>query len=107
MYFNNVHILVFVAIVAIGLVVGKFVAWCNIRLPENKKIFCKEFFSANKEGLPYNYIFMILIATLYVAILYKFGIKKDDFFKNLDLIKFIILLIIYSPLYNKLKYLPN
>lgn len=92
MYFNNVHILFFVAIAAIGLLVGKFIAWCNIRLPENKKVWSKEFFSANKEGLPYNYVFMILVSLLYIAILYKFGIKKDNFFKNLDLIKFIVLI---------------
>lgn len=92
MYFNNVHILFFVAIAALGLVVGKFIAWCNIRLPENKKIFSTEFFEINKEGLPYNYVFMILVAILYICVLYKYGIKKDDFFKNLDLIKFIILI---------------
>ena len=38
MYFNNVHILNFVLIAAIGLIVGKFIAWCNIRIPEKKKI---------------------------------------------------------------------
>lgn len=92
MYFNNVHILFFVAIIAIGLIVGKFIAWCNIRLPENKKIFSKDFFKINREGLPYNYVFMILTSILYVAVLYKFGIKKDDFFKNLDLIKFMVLI---------------
>ena len=48
MYFNNVHILFFVAIAALGLVVGKFIAWCNIRLPEYKKIFSTEFFITNK-----------------------------------------------------------
>lgn len=91
MYFNDVHILFFVAIAALGMFIGKFLAWCNKRFSENKRIFSKEFFSANKEGLPYNYVFMIITALLYIAILYKFGIKKDDFLKNLELIKFIIL----------------
>lgn len=92
MYFNNVHILFFVAIALLGLIVGKFTAWCNMRLPEKKKIFSKEFFKYNKEGLKYNYIFMIIIATIYIALLYKFGISKHDILKNLELIKFIILL---------------
>ena len=39
MFFNNVHILVYLGIGIIGLIVGKFCAWCNVRLPENKKIF--------------------------------------------------------------------
>ena len=38
MYFNNVHILLYVLISVIGLLVGKFISWCNIRMPENKKI---------------------------------------------------------------------
>ena len=91
MYFNNVHILIYVAIFILGLFVGKFTAWCNIRLPERKKIFSKEFFEKNKEGLENNYIFMIIIATLYIALLYKFGINKESVLKNLELIKFIIL----------------
>lgn len=92
MYFNNVVILDYVVIGLIGLIVGKFVAWCNMRIPENKKVFSKEFFSANKEGLKGNYIFMVITALIYIALLYKFGIKKDSFEKNLDLIKFLILI---------------
>lgn len=110
MYFNNVHILNFVVIALIGLIVGKFIAWCNIRIPEKKKIFSKEFFKYNKEGLEYNYIFMIITAVLYIALLYKFGIKKDDIFKNLDLIKFLILMpMLIIAFFIDLKYrvLPN
>lgn len=90
MYFNNLHILYFVAIAIIGMIVGKFVAWCNIRLPEKKKIFSKEFFKANKNGLPKNYIFMILNACIYIVLLYKFGLSQE-IIKNFDLIKFLIL----------------
>lgn len=91
MYFNNVFIGYYVVIAFIGLIIGKFVAWCNMRIPENKKIFSKEFFKENKNGLKYNYIFMIIISIIYVFLLYKFGINKTDIFKNLDLIKFLIL----------------
>lgn len=34
---------------------------------------------------------MIIIASIYVFLLYKFGIEKEEIFKNLDLIKFLIL----------------
>ncbi len=91
MYFNNVHILNYAIIVVIGLLVGKFTAWCNVRLPENKKIFSKDFFRENKVGLKNNYIFMILTAFIYMCLLYKFGIEKSSILKNLELIKFIIL----------------
>ena len=90
MYFNNVHILIYLAIAIIGLIVGKFIAWCNIRFPENKKIISKEFFEENKKGIEKNYIIMITVAIIYVALLYKFGLKSE-FIKNLDLIKFLIL----------------
>lgn len=91
MYFNNVFIGYYVLIAFLGLIIGKVIAWCNIRIPENKKIFSIEFFKENKKGLKLNYIFMIIIAIIYVCLLYKFGIEKEDLFKNLDLIKFLIL----------------
>jgi leader peptidase (prepilin peptidase)/N-methyltransferase len=90
MYFNNLHIAVYLIIAVLGFLVGKVVAWCNMRLPEEKPIFSKDFFKANKEGLEKNYIMMILMAIIYVALLYKFG-WKSEFYKNLDLIKFLIL----------------
>ena len=90
MYFNNVHILVYGLIGLIGLIVGKFCAWCNKRLPEKKAIFSKEYFEEAKKGLDYNYVFMILTAVIYMFLLFKFGIK-DTFLKNLDLIKFLVL----------------
>ena len=77
MYFNNVHILIYVAIFLVGLFIGKIVAWCNIRIPDKKKIFSKDFFEENKKGLSCNYIFMILTGFMYVALLYRFGINKE------------------------------
>lgn len=91
MYFNNVHILYYVVIAVVGLIVGKFIAWCNIRLPEKKNIFSKEFFKQNKDGIKYNYIFMIITASAYVFLLYKIGFKKE-FIKILELSKFIVLI---------------
>lgn len=109
MYFNNVHILYYVAIAIIGLLVGKFVAWCNIRIPEKKKIFSKEFFIENKKGLPKNYIFMTVNAALYVVLLYKFGLS-EELIKNFDLIKFLILIpmliLVFSIDYQK-RVIPN
>lgn len=109
MYFNNVHILYYLGIILLGLIVGKLMAWCNVRLPENKKVFSKEFFEENKKGIEKNYIIMLLTAFSYVALLYKFGIK-DTFGKNLELIKFIILMpMLISSFFIDLKHriLPN
>ena len=92
MYFNNIQILNYVIIGMIGLIVGKFTCWCNVRIPNKEKIFSKDFFKANKEGLPGNYLFMISIALFYIALLYKFGVDKTHIAKNLDLIRFLILI---------------
>lgn len=91
MYFNNLHILYYVLIAIIGLLVGKFIAWCNVRIPEKQSIFSKDFFKASKEGLPKNYIFMVSTACIYIALLYKFGLN-EELIKNFDLIKFITLI---------------
>lgn len=110
MYFNNIHIIFYVLIAIIGFVVGKIVAWCNLRFPEDKKIFSKEFFEENKAGnIKGSYIMMAIIAIIYIALLYKFGIKTE-FIKNLDLIKFLILTpMLISSFYIDLKHriLPN
>jgi len=91
MYFNNVHILIYMIVAILGLVIGKFIAWCNIRLIEDKKIFSKDFFKLYKEGFKNSYIIMFIISVLYISLLYKFGIR-NEIFKNLDLIKFFILI---------------
>ncbi len=110
MYFNNVFIGYYVLIAFIGLIVGKLVAWCNMRIPENKRIFSSEFFKANKSGLKLNYVFMIIMAIVYIVLLYKFGIHKEDIFKNLDLLKFLILtplLVISFSIDSSHRILPN
>lgn len=110
MYFNNVHIIIYVAFAALGLIFGKFVAWCNLRFPEEKKIFSKEFFAENKAGkIKGSYLMMFITAITYIALLYKFGLK-ENFIKNLDLIKFLILTpMLISSFFIDLKHriLPN
>ncbi len=88
---NNVHILVYVAFGMLALLVGKLVAWMNVRLPEEEKVFSKDFFKANKEGIDKSYIHMIIMVFLYLALLRKFGLG-DTFMQNLDFIKFLVLM---------------
>ena len=110
MFYNNVHIIFYVGIAIAGLVIGKFVAWCNLRFAEEKKIFSKDFFRENKAGnIKGSYIMMIITSIMYILLLYKFGLKKE-ILKNLDLIKFLILTpMLITSFYIDLKYriLPN
>ncbi len=89
MYINDVHILCYVIAGIIGIFVGKFVNWCNIRLPEYKKVFSKEMFNKSKTKSP-NYILMTVVAVIYIALVYLYGIHKD-LYSNLNLIKYALL----------------
>lgn len=73
MYINNINILYYLAIGIIGLVVGRLIEWCIIRLPDYKKVFVREFFSYVKSNSP-KYMYMIITAILYLGILYLNGI---------------------------------
>ena len=90
MYINNTHIMYYVLFGLFGLLVGEFVAWVNTRLPEYKKVITKDFFKEWKKGIKSSYLMMSITAITYMALLYKFGIQ-ENFLKNLELIKFMIL----------------
>ena len=61
----------------IGLFVGQFIDWCNLRLPEYKKIFSKDFFKEYLKNAKPKYILMVIVAILYIALLYFKGIHID------------------------------
>lgn len=90
MYINNIHILLYVGIGLIGALIGFFMGWCNTRLPEYKKIFTKEIFLEYKTALKPNYLLMVINATIYMLLLYRFGIHSE-LLLNLRLIQFLIL----------------
>ncbi len=91
MYFNNVHILGYVAIAVIGFFIGKFVNWCNYRLPEYKKVFSKDIFKTKElEGYKPNLLLSLINMLIYIVLLYVLGIEKT-FLGNLALIKYLIL----------------
>lgn len=108
MYINDVHILYYALAGIIGAILGGFINWCNYRLPENKKVFSKEMLTKSKEIKP-NYILMIIMALLYIALLYFFGLHAG-FYENLNLIKFALLIpMLISALMidYKLQIIPN
>lgn len=77
MYINEIHILWYVFVGMIGLFVGQFVDWCNLRLPEYKKVFSREFFSEYLKSCTPKYILMVMMAVAYVALLYCFKFSLD------------------------------
>ena len=90
MYINDVYIVYYVIALLLGLIVGELVGWLNDRLPEEKKVFSKDFFIEHKINFKPHYILMLITSIIYLGLLYKFGIK-DTIVANLDLIKYAIL----------------
>lgn len=90
MYLNDVHIIYYVVAAILGLFVGQFIDWMNKRLPEYKKVFSKEFITEHKMNFKPNYLLMLITSVIYIALVYRFGIK-ETIIANLDLIKFMIL----------------
>jgi len=89
MYFNDVHIIYYIAIIIIGTITGKIVNWANYRLPDSKKVISFDFFRKQKQYKE-NYFVILANIILYVLILYKFGIQ-NTIIANLELIKYLIL----------------
>lgn len=73
MYINEIHILYYVLIGIIGVAVGQFVDWMNIRLPEYQKVFSKDFFKEYLKNCKPKYILMVVIAIAYIILLYQFS----------------------------------
>lgn len=90
MYINDVYIVYYVIALLLGLVVGELVGWLNDRLPEEKKVFSKDFFIEHKINFKPHYILMLITSIIYIGLVYKFGIR-DTIVANLDLIKYAIL----------------
>ena len=103
MYINDLHILTYVVVGVIGLIVGQFIDWCNLRLPEYKKVFSKEFFKEYLKNCKPKYLLMVIVAVLYISLLYFKGISID----TLKFLFLIPMLIIAFMIDYKLQIIPN
>lgn len=90
MYINDTYLGYYVIFAILGLFVGMIVDWANKRLPEYKKVFCKDFIDEYIKNFRPSYILMLLTTVIYVGLVYIYGIK-NSFIANLDLIKFVLL----------------
>lgn len=107
MYINEIHILWYVLVGIIGLFVGQFIDWCNIRLPEYKKVFSREFFTVYLKNCKPKYIFMVLMAVAYVLLLYRFGFSSSTFLYTLKYMFLIPMLVSAFCIDYKLQIIPN
>lgn len=91
MYLNDVHILYYVFVGLLGLVVGQFIDWCNLRLPEYKKVFSKEFFTIYLKKWKPKYILSFTTAILYIILLYVIGWQNNVLYQ-MELVKYMLLI---------------
>ena len=74
MFINDLHILYYLVFGIVGMLVGQFIDWCNLRMPEYKKIISKDFFKIYLKNFKPKYILIFLTGIFYVFILYKYGL---------------------------------
>ena len=75
MYINDTHILYYFFAGLIGLLVGQFIDWAVIRLKEDKKVLCREFFTMYLKNLKLNCYTMYINAALYIVLLLINGVS--------------------------------
>ena len=75
MYINNVYIWCYFFLGLIGMAIGQFMNWGNIRLAHHKKVFCGEFFRQYVRNQKLNLFLIFSTMALYVLTLYLFGLK--------------------------------
>lgn len=108
-YFNDVHILYYVLIGALGLIVGQFSNFIIECLPEKKSIWNKENFKIYRQKKKPSYLLMLITAIIYIALLYTFGIQKG-IMSNITLIKYLVLtpmLLIAFVIDYRMQIIPN
>ena len=74
MFINNISILYYLGIGILGLIVGQFIDWTNIRLLEHKKVFSNDFFKIYLKTAKIKFINMLVMALIYLTILYTSGL---------------------------------
>ena len=102
MYISNISILYYLLVGLIGIGIGQFIDWCTIRLPEYKKVFVKDYWGYLKNSKP-KYLYMIITAVLFVAILYLYGFSINTL-KYFILVPMLICAFIIDY---RLKIIPN
>jgi len=90
MYINDVSIISYLIFAIWGGIIGQFLDYANSRLIAEKSVFSLDYFRRDKIQKKLNYKLIIVMAFIYIIILYFCKIQFD-FVKDLKLIKFLIL----------------
>lgn len=92
MYFNDIHIGIYLVLGLLGCIVGQFSGMLNERFADHKKIFSKDTLRYLKINFEPHYIIMTITALMYLVTLYIVGIDLKNWYANIDLISYIIII---------------
>lgn len=92
MYFNNIHIGIYLVLGLLGCIVGQISGMLNERFADHKKIFSKDTLRYLKINFEPHYIIMTITALMYLVTLYIVGIDLKNWYANIDLISYIIII---------------
>ena len=90
MYYNDVHILMYVLIGIVGFLVGKFILIMNHRLQEEKGVFSKEAFEDYNLNGKRTLLPLIITPIIYIVLLYIYGLKANAI-DIVNLLKYLVL----------------
>ncbi len=90
MFINEINIIYYILVALLGIVAGQCIDWCNIRLPEYKKVISKEFFSQYLKSTKPKYLLWLIMAIIYVTLLATIG-WGNSILSKLELIKYMLL----------------
>ena len=91
MYFNDIHILIYVIVGLIGCLVGQLMGMINQRLINHEKIFEKGSFKKFRIEFVPHYMLMAMNFILYIVLLYACGLDKS-WHVNIKTISYFILM---------------
>lgn len=92
MYFNNIHIAIYLVIGFLGCLMGLTVGNLNERFANHKEIFSKQAWKEIKINFQPHYMLMTITAMIYISVLYIVGIDMQNWYANIDLITYILLI---------------
>lgn len=92
MYFNDIHIAIYLAIGFLGCLMGLTIGNLNERFANHKEIFSKQAWKEIKINFQPHYMLMTITAIIYISVIYIVGIDMQSWYANIDLITYILLI---------------
>lgn len=109
MYINDIHIVYYILVTALGAAAGQFSDWITKRSIDEKKIFSKDLIKEYKTNYKPNFVLMAITVLIYVILLSVKGVG-ETFYSNIPLLVYLFIVPILISIFRidyKLQIIPN